>query len=97
MTQFLAGQTYYTRSIGDSNCIITVTVARRTAKTITTNEGKQLRVRVEAGVEQVSPRGSYSMAPVLTAENTRRLVPSWERGADRPLAPELRSARLMLA
>lgn len=30
-TQFAAGKTYSTRSIGDHDCIIAVTIARRTA------------------------------------------------------------------
>lgn len=69
MRQFEAGKTYSTRSIGDHNCIISVTVARRTAKTIITTEGKRLRVSPGwAGeAETVKPWGRYSMCPVITA------------------------------
>jgi hypothetical protein len=44
-----------------------VTVAKRTAKTITTTAGKTLRVSVWQGVEQVKPWGTYSMAPIIDA------------------------------
>jgi hypothetical protein len=64
---FQAGKTYATRSICDHNCIIGVTVAKRTAKTITTTAGKTLRVSVWQGVEQVKPWGTYSMAPIIDA------------------------------
>lgn len=65
--KFQPGKTYQTRSICDSNCIISVTVAKRTAKTITTGEGKTLRIGVFEGAEFVKPWGSYSMAPIVRA------------------------------
>jgi len=67
MTTFTAGHTYTTRSIGDANCIITVRVADRTAKTILTTEGKKLRISSYDGVEFVRPWGNYSMAPIVRA------------------------------
>ena len=72
-TQFQVGQTYATRSICDHDCIIRVTVAKRTAKTITTDAGKPLRISEYNGVEQVKPWGSYSMAPIVGADDTRAL------------------------
>lgn len=68
--KFQAGKTYATRSVCDHNCIIRVTVAKRTAKTITTTAGKTLRIAVSPfdGVEQVKPWGSYSMAPIVSAD-----------------------------
>lgn len=71
--KFTVGATYATRSIGDHNCIIRVTVAKRTAKTITTTGGKTLRVSEYQGEEQVKPWGSYSMAPIVGANDTREL------------------------
>lgn len=67
---FQTGKTYATRSVCDSNCIIRLTVERRTAKSIVTTDGKRLRVTVCPfdGVERVMPWGRYSMAPVLTAD-----------------------------
>lgn len=70
MSQFKAGSTYQTRSICDADCIISVTVSKRTAKTITTSvmgQTKTLRIGVRDGVEYVKPWGSYSMAPTVTA------------------------------
>lgn len=67
-TQFQVGKTYATRSVCDSECIISKTIARRTAKTIVTTEGKSFRVSLWRGVEQFKPWGSYSMAPILSAD-----------------------------
>ena len=69
MNTFQAGKTYATRSICDHNCIIRVTVTKRTAKTITTSEGKTLRIGEYDGIEQVKPWGSYSMAPTICASD----------------------------
>lgn len=66
---FETGKTYATRSVCDHNCIIRVTVASRTAKTIKTAAGKVLRVSEYRGVEQVKPWGSYSMAPIVGADD----------------------------
>lgn len=66
--KFEAGKTYWTRSVCDHNCIVRVAVAKRTAKTITTDEGKTLRIREWNGVEQVKPWGTYSMAPIVGAD-----------------------------
>lgn len=65
---FEAGKTYFTRSVCDSDCIIKVSVASRTAKTIKTVDGKVLRIYVYEGVERVKPWGSYSMAPIVGAD-----------------------------
>jgi hypothetical protein len=68
MTSFEIGKTYSTRSICNHDCIISVTVVKRTAKTITTDEGKLLRIGIFDGCEFVRPWGTYSMAPIVTAE-----------------------------
>ena len=67
--QFEAGKTYSTRSICDHNCIISITVERRTAKTIRTTEGKTFRISTYNGIEQVLPWGRYSMCPVIGADD----------------------------
>jgi hypothetical protein len=65
---FQAGKTYTTTSICDHECVFSLTVAKRTAKTITTTEGKTLRIGAAYdGVECVEPMGSYSMAPTIRA------------------------------
>lgn len=74
--KFQVGNTYGTRSICDSNCVFSFKVLRRTEKTITVycntyNKEKNLRVSegyMNSTVEQVKPLGSYSMAPIVTAD-----------------------------
>lgn len=68
MGKFEVGKTYKGRSVCDSECIISLTVAKRTAKTITTSEGKTLRIK-DFGGEFVMPWGVYSMAPSIRAES----------------------------
>jgi hypothetical protein len=65
---FEVGKTYWTRSVCDSECIITITVAKRTAKFLTTSEGKRLGISSWDGVEHVKPWGAYSMAPIISAD-----------------------------
>ena len=54
MTIFAPGKTYWTRSICDSDCIFKITIAKRTAKFVTTTEGKRL--------------GNYSMCAIIGAD-----------------------------
>lgn len=68
MKFFQVGSTYQTRSACDSNCIFKATIIKRTAKTVTAANGKTFRVSVYEGVEQFKPCGSYSMAPILSAD-----------------------------
>lgn len=66
--KFEIGQTYSTSSVCDSNCVFSITVVRRTAKTIWTECGKQLRVDLYEDSETVMPMGRYSMAPCISAK-----------------------------
>ncbi len=72
MKQFEIGKTYATRSIVDADTWVRITVAKRTAKTITTTEGKTLRPHVYEDTEQVRPWGSYSMCPIIGADDEGR-------------------------
>lgn len=69
MKAFRVGQTYSTRSIGNYNCIISITIASRTAKTIITTKGETFRLRIWEGVETVRPWGSFSMCPIVGADD----------------------------
>lgn len=73
MSKFETGKTYATRSICNHDCIIEITVLRRTAKTIIADCGwkgeKRLRIAEYNGVETVKPWGSYSMAPMIDAKD----------------------------
>jgi len=64
---FQTGKTYSTRSICDHNCIISVTIAKRTAKTVTATNGKTFRINVYDNNEQIWPWGKYSMSPIIDA------------------------------
>ena len=81
--KFESGRTYWTRSIGDHNCIIKVDILRRTPKTVRalvhghTGE-KTFRISIYEGEEQIKPWGSYSMSPILGADDTKELKPDWE-------------------
>ena len=67
MDAFKVGSTYSARSICDRDCIFSITVTKRTAKTISTACGKTLRIKERDGKETVMPMGNYSMAPVIRA------------------------------
>lgn len=72
MTKFETGKTYKTSSIGDHDCIISVTIEKRTAKTVTAKireEIKTFRIGEYDGAEFIKPWGSYSMAPMITAND----------------------------
>ena len=68
MLKFEENKTYQTRSICDHDCIISIKVAKRTAKTITTDEGKLFRISIWDDKETIKPYGSYSMAPIIRAD-----------------------------
>jgi hypothetical protein len=70
--QFEVGKSYATRSIVNSDHWVRITVAKRTAKFLTTTEGKRLGISIYNGVEQVKPWGSYSMCPIVGADDEGR-------------------------
>ena len=72
MKTFESGKTYSTRSICDHDCIFSVDVIKRTAKTVTVNmkgflKNKRLGINIWDGEETIRPLGSYSMAPIIGA------------------------------
>lgn len=75
MKPFEIGKTYFCRSLCDYDCIWTFKVIARTASTITivdTFTERVSRKRISKwsrDAEQVQPLGSYSMAPILSADN----------------------------
>ena len=75
--KFEIGKTYKTRSIGDHNCIYLGTVTKRTAKTITIDTRSEgivvRRIKIWNGIETIKPFGSYSMAPMFSANKERIL------------------------
>lgn len=71
MIKFETGTEYSTRSICDSECVFTVNIIRRTAKSVWIKDmnGETVRrsIKVLDGVEFFFPYGKYSMAPVIKA------------------------------
>ena len=68
--QFIVGKTYTTRSIVDYNCIISATITKRTAKTVTATVGgkdKTFKPFMYDGCECFMPFGRHSMAPTIRA------------------------------
>ncbi len=74
--KFEIGKTYYDHSACNHDCIFSYTVVRRTAKTLVLRdqfgEIRRRRIFLSGNVENVMPQGSYSMAPILSAD--RELV-----------------------
>lgn len=64
MTTFQVGRTYYDRSAGDHECVYSLTIQARTAKTVTVivrARSVKRRITVWNGVEQFKPFACYSM------------------------------------
>ena len=73
MKKFEVGQVYMMRSPGDHNCIWLYKVMKRTEKTITIFDGKEIKncriSKYDVKEETVYPLGKYSLCPILRAEN----------------------------
>lgn len=70
--KFEVGNTYFTRSICDHDCIFSFAILARTAKTITTKvHDKVVRRGLQTwnDVEQFKPFGNYSMCAIISADN----------------------------
>lgn len=72
VAQFEVGKTYYTRSICNHDCIFSVKVLKRTAKTVVVlKDGKEKRCKINLSwngkEETITPWGVYSMCPVIGA------------------------------
>jgi hypothetical protein len=79
MTTFQIGKQYSTRLITDYDSKITFTVLKRTAKTVTIvgsliDSPKAFKVNTKySNFEQIRPWGSYSMCPILSADDEVQL------------------------
>lgn len=74
VAQFEVGKTYYTRSICNHDCIFSIKVLKRTAKTVVVlKDGKEKRCKIGLSYngkeETITPWGVYSMCPVIGALN----------------------------
>lgn len=72
MVQFEIGKEYKIRSIGDYDCIFTIQITGRTAKTVWGNylgRSRRSMVHVDQDGEWIQP-DRYSMAPTFRASRT---------------------------
>lgn len=79
MKQFEVGKRYEMRSVCDHDCVWRFTVISRTEKTVWLLEDAEVRpvmCRIKKAIseyrnaESVMPFGSYSMAPILSADHS---------------------------
>jgi hypothetical protein len=68
MIRFEAGVKYRAHSYSEYFEYYYITVAKRTAKTLTTTTGNLHRIRILNGIEYIT-QGSYAWAPVFHADN----------------------------
>jgi len=75
MKQFEIGKIYYARSICNQDCAFAYKITARTAKTVTlwdttfqVNIGRR-KITILDDEETISPKGKYSMAPLVRASN----------------------------
>lgn len=67
LAKFEPGKTYTTRSTADYDCVINVTIERRTDQSVWA-DGKRFKVDEYDGAEFIRPWGRYSMSPVIRAD-----------------------------
>lgn len=92
VAKFEVGKSYYYRFAGDSDLVVTVTVVKRTAKTITIiDDDKQLtrKIYILDGAEHVAI-AHYSMAPTLDATRTQEALEASQKAAEAKKAEEER-------
>lgn len=82
MVKFNNNTNYYTRSIGDHNCVFTIKVISRTEKSakIIDFYGNERRAKIysDENSEYIQPE-HYSMAPLFRAINTKKPLCDWEK------------------
>jgi hypothetical protein len=78
--RFQVGETYWTRSACDYECIFQYTVISRTEKRMVIEDrgGRQSTrgIKIWSGVESCSPQGRFSMSPTITADRDGSSLPA---------------------
>ena len=88
MNKFEIGKEYFSRSICNHDCVFTIKITKRTAKTVSyeyMGESRRSKIRVDDSGEYIQP-DRYSMAPVFRAS---REIQAEEAPAvvEKPAAP----------
>lgn len=79
ITRFEVGKAYFCRSACDYDCIWTYEVVRRSDSSIWIRDLDETKapvrrsIKIWSGVETCQPKGSYSMAPSLSADRVADL------------------------
>ena len=100
MKKFEIGKEYYTRSICDHNCIFTVKIVKRTAKTVTfLRDGKEHRTKLftDDHGEYIAPY-RYSMAPTFHADHEvqrEEEAPAAEESAPAPAVEDAAPSKIV--
>lgn len=87
MNKFEIGKEYFTRSICDSECVFSIKIIGRTAKTVSyeyMGESRRSKIRFDDSGEYIQP-DRYSMAPTFRAE--REVQAEEAPAAEKPAAP----------
>lgn len=93
MNKFEIGKEYFTRSICDSECVFSIKIIGRTAKTVSyeyMGESRRSKIRFDDSGEYIQP-DRYSMAPTFRAE--REVQAEEAPAAEKPAAPRSGSGR----
>lgn len=71
--EFEVGKTYATHSVCDHDCIFSYMIVKRTEKTVTIRDkfgkAKRCKLHDNGQAEYIFPEGTYSMCPVLEADD----------------------------
>lgn len=87
MNKFEIGKEYFSRGICNYDCIFTIKITGRTAKTVSyeyMGDSRRSKIRVDDSGEYIQP-DRYSMAPVFRAE--REVQPEEDPAAEESAAP----------
>lgn len=87
MNKFEIGKEYFTRSICDSECVFSIKITGRTAKTVSyeyMGESRRSKIRFDDSGEYIQP-DRYSMAPTFRAE--REVQVEEAPAVEKPAAP----------
>ena len=87
MNKFEIGKEYFTRSICDSECVFSIKITGRTAKTVSyeyMGESRRSKIRFDDSGEYIQP-DRYSMAPTFRAE--REVQAEEAPAVEKPAAP----------
>ena len=97
MNKFEIGKEYFSRSICNYDCIFTIKITGRTAKTVSyeyMGDSRRSKIRVDDSGEYIQP-DRYSMAPVFRAEREVQPEEPAEESAAAPAAEDAAPSKIV--